>query len=448
MKKYIKYLILALLAISIYVAYLEYPRLNIITGFASKNMTSVIFLAHRNQESVEKGENGFSPINSARYQVDQVKRSVTAAIYGLNKRKAVYIEGLGAILINKDFDENEPRLVPNRNRFPLEMPYPYGNLPQQDTIFEEVDYGQLKLAVENAFDKPGEKLQKTRSVLVVYKDRIIAEQYTAGFDSTSLMHGWSMAKSITSTVYGRLETLGKIDINKTTGLPEWEKDTRKKITYGNLLQMNSGLAWEEDYFKISDVTKMLYLESNMGRSQIDKPLVGAPDQSWNYSSGSTNLLAGPLLRKQFSNYQDYLDFWYTELIDKIGMHSALVETDIAGNYVGSSYAWATTRDWAKLGLLYLHKGNWNGEQVLDSTWINYTTKPTNTSDGMYGAHFYLNAEGYFPNVPRDLFYCSGFQGQYVFIIPSKGLTIVRMGLKGDQAFDIDHFLKEIIDCIN
>jgi CubicO group peptidase (beta-lactamase class C family) len=448
MKKFVKYLIAALLIILIYVAYLEYPRLNIITGFASKNMTSVIFLGHRSKESVEKGENGFSPINAARYKVDQVNRKVTATIYGLNKRTAVYFEGLGAILINKDFDENEPRLVPNRNRTPLELPYPYGYLGQKDTVFGEVDYQKLTLAVSNAFDERGEQLQKTRSVLVVYKDQIIAEQYADGFDSTSLMHGWSMAKSITGTVYGRLERLGKIDINKTTGLTEWEHDARKDITYSNLLQMNSGLAWEEDYFKISDVTKMLYLESNMGHSQIDKPLVGTPGKSWNYSSGTTNLLAGPLLRSQFSNYQDYLDFWYTELLDKIGMHSALIETDIAGNYVGSSYAWATTRDWAKLGLLYMHKGNWNGEQVLDSTWINYTSTPTNTSEGTYGAQFYLNAEGYFPNVPRDLFYCSGFQGQFVFIIPSRGLTIVRMGLKGEQDFDIDRFLKQVIASVN
>lgn len=448
MKKFVKYLIAALLIILIYVGYLEYPRLNIITGFASKNMTSVIFLAHRSQESVQKGENGFSPINDARCKVDQDKKKVSASIYGLNERTAVYFEGLGAILVNKDFDENEPRLVPNRSRLSLDLPYPYGHLPQKDTVFEEVDYRKLKRAVANAFDNPGEQLQKTRSVLVVYKDQVIAEQYAEGFDSASLMHGWSMAKSITGTIYGRLERLGKIDINNTTGLPEWEHDARKDITYSNLLQMNSGLDWEEDYFKISDVTKMLYLESNMGRSQIDKPLVGTPGQSWNYSSGTTNLLAGPLMRSQFSHYQDYLDFWYTELLDKIGMHSALVETDIAGNYVGSSYAWATTRDWAKLGLLYMHKGNWNGEQVLDSTWINYTSTPTNTSEGNYGAHFYLNAEGHFPNVPRDLFYCSGFQGQFVFILPSKGLTIVRMGLKGEQGFNIDRFLKEVIACVN
>jgi CubicO group peptidase (beta-lactamase class C family) len=256
-----------------------------------------------------------------------------------------------------------------------------------------------------------------------------------------------MTKSITGTLYGILEKQGKIDIYAPTGITEWANDDRKQITYNDLLHMNSGLEWEEDYFKISDVTKMLYLESEMGRAQIGKPLVAKPNESWNYSSGTTNLLSGPLLRKQFKNHQEYLDFWYKELIDKIGMHSAVIETDISGNYVGSSYAWATTRDWAKFGLLYLHEGNWNGEQILDSTWVKYVATPTNTSDGQYGAQFWLNAGGHFQDVPKDLFSCNGFQGQYIFIIPSKHLTIVRMGLKEDPEFDVNEFLSEIIGSI-
>jgi CubicO group peptidase (beta-lactamase class C family) len=149
---------------------------------------------------------------------------------------------------------------------------------------------------------------------------------------------------------------------------EWKNDERSKITLNDLLHMNSGLEWEEDYTKISDVTKMLFQAEDMSQSQIDKPLVGKPNNTWNYSSGTTNLLSG-ILRKQFKTHQEYLDFWYNSLLDKIGMNSALIETDMAGNFVGSSYGWATTRDWAKFGLLYLHKGNWNGEQLFDESWV-------------------------------------------------------------------------------
>ncbi|CAM4119263.1 Serine hydrolase [Gillisia limnaea] len=129
------------------------------------------------------------------------------------------------------------------------------------------------------------------------------------------------------------------------------------------------------------------------------------------------------------------------------MNSVTIGTDFAGNYVGSSYSWATARDWAKFGLLYLNKGNWNGEQLLNESWVNYSVTPTNTSKGEYGAHFWLNAGGKYPNVPKDLFSSNGYQGQYVFIIPSKEIVIVRFGLTENPEFDVDTFLKELLNAI-
>ena len=106
----------------------------------------------------------------------------------------------------------------------------------------------------------------------------------------------------------------------------------------------------------------------------------------------------------------------------------LIETDLAGNYIASAYGWATARDWAKFGLLYLNKGNWNGEQLISEDWVNYTSTPTNTSEGVYGAQFWLNAGGHLPDVPKDLFFADGYQGQRVYIIPSKDLVVVRLGV--------------------
>ena len=448
MKKSFKYLLIIVLVFLLFLGYTYYPALNIITGYASKNMASGLFLADRDQLSMEKEDNGFLPINFASYVVDKDEKSVSASIFGLMKRKAIYVEGLGGILVNDTYDAGRKFKIPNRFISESNLAYPYGNLPQKDTIFNEVDAEKLEMAVNNSFDSAGEEKQQTRSVLVVYKDHIIAEKYADGFDYSSLMHGWSMTKSFTSTMYGILQKQGSIDIYDKTGIEAWAQDERKHITYNDLLHMNSGLAWEEEYFNISDATKMLYLESDMGKVQIKNQLVGAPDQLWNYSSGTTNILSGPLLRQEFDTHQEYLDFWYRELIDKIGMHSAVVETDLVGNYIGSSYAWATTRDWAKFGLLYLHEGNWNGEQVLDSSWVQYAATPTNTSEGRYGAQFWLNAGGYHPDVPKDMYSCNGFKGQYVFIIPSKNLVVVRTGLVADPKFDVNRFLQEIIESID
>jgi CubicO group peptidase (beta-lactamase class C family) len=307
-----------------------------------------------------------------------------------------------------------------------------------------VDYQRLDKAIADVFANP--ESQKTRTVLVVYKNQIIAEKYVRGFNENTPILGWSMTKSVLATLYGILEYRGKIDLDKSAPIEAWRNDDRKNITLDHLLRMQSGLAWDEDYSSISDVTKMLFLDSDMTQAQADNEAVGKPGQVWNYSSGTSNLLSG-ILRKQFNTHQAYLDFPYSALIDRIGMHSMLIETDIEGNFVGSSYAWASTRDWTKFGLLYLNGGSWNGEQLFDQEWIDYIRKPTDGSDSDYGAHFWLNAGGKYPDVPKDMYSANGYQGQRVFIIPSKDLVVVRTGLAEEPEFDINGFLRDVVAAI-
>ncbi len=446
MKKIFKILGLAVLLFVVYFGYTTYPKLDLISGFSAKSMASGHFIDNRSQEMIEKGDNDIDMITLAKNKIDENGKFATASVYGLKERKAIYREGLGVTLINDDFDVSKPYEVPKRTKLVNNLFFPYGNNESKDSIFANIDYAKLNAAVANAFDQKAQKNKRTRSVLVIYKDKIIAEKYDTGFDKNSKILGWSMTKSITATLFGVLQKQGKIDINKPAPITEWTNDERKNISINDLLHMNSGLEWEEDYTKISDVTQMLFLAEDMTQSQINKPLIGKPNATWNYSSGTTNLLSG-ILRKQFKTHQEYLDFWYSNLIDKIGMNSMLVETDMAGNYVGSSYSWATTRDWAKFGLLYLHKGNWNGEQILDESWVRFVATPTNTSNGQYGAHFWLNTGGKFPNVPRDMFYCSGYQGQMVAIFPNHDLVIVRMGLKEDSEFDFNALLSGIVNSL-
>ncbi len=443
MKKIFKILGFAALLFVVYFVYITYPKLDLISGFSAKSMASGHFIDHRSQEIIEQNDNDIPKIDWAKNTINEVEKFATASVFGLKERKAIYREGLGATLINDDFDISKPYEVPKRTIIKNNLPFPYGDNEPKDSVFATIDYTKLNAAVANAFDEKGQKNKRTRSVIVIYKDKIIAEKYAPGIDKNSKILGWSMTKSITATMFGILQKQGKIDINKPAPIAEWANDERAKITVNDLLHMNSGLEWEEDYTKICDATQMLFQAEDMTQSQIHKPLVGKPNASWNYSSGTSNLLSG-ILRKQFRTHQEYLDFWYSALIDKIGMYSMLVETDMAGNYVGSSYSWATTRDWAKFGLLYLHKGNWNGEQLFDESWAKYVATPTNGSNGKYGAHFWLNAGGYFPDAPRDMYSANGYQGQKVFIIPSQDLVVVRMGLTEDEKFDFNGLLKGIV----
>ncbi|MGL2962587.1 serine hydrolase domain-containing protein [Flavobacterium sp. RSB2_4_14] len=444
MKKFLKIFGVLLLILLVYLRLAIYPQLDLISGFSAKSVASGHFIDGRSLEIIQKNDNDIDKIDWATNTIDDSGKFVTSNVHGLKDRKAIYREGLGVTLINNDFDTTKPYEFPKRNFIKTDLPFPYGDKEQNDTVFANIDYAKLNAAVANAFDKKGEKNKRTRSVIVIYKDKIIAEKYANGIDKNSKILGWSMTKSITATYFGILQKQGKIDIMKPAPIDEWQNDERKKITINDLLHMNSGLEWEEKYDKICDATKMLFIEEDMTKSQINKPFVGKPNNSWNYSSGTTNLLSG-ILRKQFKTHQEYLDFWYNSLFDKIGMNSALVEVDMAGNFVGSSYGWATTRDWGKFGLLYLHKGNWNGEQIFDESWAKYVATPTNTSNGKYGGQFWLNAGGRFPNAPKDMYYASGYQGQMVVIFPSHDLVIVRMGLS--EEFDFNGLLSGVVGSI-
>ena len=445
MKNFFKILVLLIIAVLIYLRIAIYPQLDLISGFSSKSVASGHFLDNRSKKMIEQSDNDIDKIDWATNEINESEKYTTASVHGLKERKAIYREGLGATLINNDFDVSKPYEVPKRNKTNNNLPFPYGNNEPKDTVFANVDYDKLNAAIANAFDKKGLKDKRTRSVIVIYKDKIIAEGYDVGFNKNSRILGWSMTKSLTSTYFGILQKQGKLNIMNPAPIAEWKNDERKNITINDLLHMNSGLEWEEDYNKISDVTHMLFQAEDMSQAQVEKQAAFKPNTHWCYSSGTTNLLSG-ILRKQFKTHQKYLDFWYSALLDKISMNSAIVETDMAGNFVGSSYGWATTRDWAKLGLLYLHKGNWNGEQLFEESWVKYVATPTNTSNGRYGAQFWLNAGGYFPDVPKEMFYCSGYQGQMVAVFPNHDLVIVRMGLSED--FDFNGFLKKVLQSID
>lgn len=422
MKK-IKYFILISLILFILLLVTNFSKLNIVSGFSAKNMASSVFVAGRSLSFTDSTDNNFFPINLASYAVNLKNKTATATSLGLFSRKAIYREGLGCTLVNSDFKIESNHLQPKRLKPDNNSPFPYGNAEPKDSVFSNINYDKLNESVLKMF----EPKNKTRAVLIIHKDKIVAEQYASGFDKNSKLLGWSMTKSITGTLLGILQFQGKINVFDKAPVSQWKNDERKNITIHNLLQMNSGLEWNEDYKTISDATKMLYLTDDMAKSQIEKKLIGKPNESWNYSSGTTNLLSG-ILRKQFATHQEYLDFWYTALIDKIGMNSMVVETDIKGNYIGSSYAWATARDWAKLGLLYLHNGNWKGTKIFNKEWVKYATNPTPTSNGSYGAQIWLNAGGNLPDVPKNMYSFNGYQGQYVFIFPTQELIIVRLGL--------------------
>ena len=458
--------LLIILAGGVYYLNLLMP---IITGYSAKNLASGIFVAGRSQESLEDEDLNFSFIKFVHNEVDYENNEVTSRfLWG--KSKAIYIPGFGCTLV-KDFTEDEIRNRPYRVVKPLPanpdtIPWPMGDAVA-DTIPPGIDMTKLKASVEQAIADTI-PYKGTFAVMVVYKGQPVAEVYRDDFSSDNRFLSWSMAKSFTNALVGIRVKEGKLDINKPLEIKEWQKDERKKITLNNLMHQNSGLAWNEAYGNLSDVTIMLHKVGDMGLYTLEKEYQYPADSVWIYSSGGTNLVSR-ILRQSFENDADYCAFPRKELFNKIGMTNAVFEVDASGTFVGSSYLYASLRDYARFGLLYLNNGNWLGNQILPQNWVKYTTVPANDSKGQYGAFFWLNRSGefpdipkdgfyykspkggnicIFPDVPRDMFYCEGHDGQFICIIPSKDLVVVRLGYSKPPEFNMNGFLKGILGSIN
>jgi CubicO group peptidase (beta-lactamase class C family) len=184
----------------------------------------------------------------------------------------------------------------------------------------------------------------------------------------------------------------------------------------------------------------------MGQYVMHSALEFEPGSRFEYSSGTTNLI-GQLIRNQFDTHQDYLRFPYDRIINKLGLQSMYLETDDSGHYVLSSYCYATPRDWSKLGLLYLHGGVWNQDTIFTKEWLDYSIKPSPTQSS-YGAHIWLNTNNNeLKDCPDEMYKFSGYEGQYVYMLPSKNTVIVRTGLSEGPYFDLNAVIKTIVSAL-
>ena len=454
MKKIFKRILYAVLfGILVFAVVYAWPRAPIITAFAAKGMCSSVFLAGKDPVRIAAEDLSFFPISLAKNEINYDEKSVTAKVFGLAKRKAVYREGLGSVLV-LDIPEEELRKesfsIPDPGYSQDTIPWPKGDvLP--GSIPEGVDMEKLASIVNGAFDPPGEEpFKKTLAIAVVYDGNLIAEKYIQGYDKNTRFHGWSMTKSVTSALVGILAGKGKIDIKAPANIPEWKDDERGKITLENLLHMSSGLKWVENYFTISEATLMLLRSTNMVEYVASRPLEHSPGSYHYYSSGDANLVSG-VIHNTMGDDQAYYELPYKALLHRIGMLNTTLETDASGNFVSSSYSYGTTRDWARFGLLFANDGVFAGDSILPVGWVDYTTQeaPASNTDGMYGVGFWLedpDPEKNFNGLPDDVFSANGFLGQRIFIIPSKKLVVVRMGF-GSSEFGFKNFLRDIISTL-
>ena len=456
MKKFIKlFLISLLILVVLVVGFVMFSFPVVMTSMGAKTMCSCVYVMGRTPESVTDQElKVFPGLTWANIELNYGDSTATASLLG-RTTKAIYRKGLGCTMLYEQPEQTVrsqkfklPDLDPAANRDTIS--WPDGNR-LDSAIDSRIDKSLLLAAVHSAFfEADPEKPVHTHAIVVLYDGKLIAEKYADGFDYKSRMKGWSMTKTMTQAMIGVLVNDGKLNVDDPAPIQEWQSDDRKKITINNLLQATSGITWAESYFNpYAKFHEMFIRSDDKAAYAATLPMEHPPGTFFEYSSASTNLLSR--IVRQYTG-DDYHRFPYERIFNKVGMTTAIIEPDAAGTFVGSSYGYASARDWARFGLLYLNDGVWNGERIFPEGWVKYSTTPSDAAlEGEYGAQIWLNAgskkdpeQCNYPGLPHDAFVFEGFERNTVTVIPSHKLVVVRLGVTHHRNFNYTKLINGVI----
>jgi CubicO group peptidase (beta-lactamase class C family) len=453
--------VILVLALLLAVRALAAPLAEPALGYVAKVVCSEIFIAGATRAQAVADLPDDPLARMVRTRVDVARERVDASIPLLARRSAHHRSGLGCTLRpvrGHIAAARAPRSVddtPARRAHDPTLPWPEGDSPAV-TAQEGVAAALLRDALSRAFEEPDRDVpRRTRAVIVVRGGRIIAERYAEGYSADSRFAGWSMTKSVMNALVGILAGHGRLDLEADALHPEWlmADDPRRGIRLSHLMQMSSGLDFDESYTPRGGATRMLFNTRDAAATAAAAPLAHPPGTVWYYSSGTTNIVSDVVRRTFAGDDAAYHSFPRQHLFDVIGMHSAVLELDAAGTFVGSSFMYATARDWARFGLLFLREGVWNGERLLPAGWARYSVTPAPAAPlGRYGAHWWLNAgeaadrsRRPWPDLPAEIAWASGYQGQFVALVPSHDLVVVRLGVTAREgAFSLEALLRDVL----
>lgn len=439
------------------VAWFVVPVLSVGVGHKARVLCSGVFVSKRTPAAVlaDLHVDDLSVLQYVHASIDTVAHTVTARALGI-ERRAVYREGLGCALA---LDNLTPPQLLGSDRDP-EVATGFsesGGLTPTERSVAGHPRAQLDAAVARAFDEPDPRYpRRTRAVVVMQGGRIIAERYAAGIGPGTALAGWSMSKSVMNALVGVLVREGRLAVDAPAPIPEWHQpgDPRAGITLDQLLRMSSGLRFGENQDSPrSDVMRMLFGVGDIAGFVTSRDTAFAPGTHWEYANAGSNIIS-VAIRNVLHDRSTYLAFPKRALFDPLGMSSAVLETDAAGTFIGSSYMYATARDWARFGMLYLRDGIWNGARILPPGWVDYTRTPAPADEAKrYGAHFWLEIPleygGSNPRLPVPTLHAAGHEGQFVTIVPSRDLVIVRLGrTRYPHAWDQAAFVRDVLASVD
>jgi CubicO group peptidase (beta-lactamase class C family) len=449
-RRIVAVLLLLIVAAALVLWFKPPALLRVGANYSAKIVCSNVFLAGRDPEEVLRVDvqaPGISILKLMRVSVDRERGVVRAGFLGfIGGGMAVARPGRGCTVV-ADGKLEAVAAAPAPMAYvgppeggPLASLWPEGRLVQTRPTVDQV-------LNDAALGGPG-----ARAIVVVDHGRIVGEHYAEGFRPDTPLLGWSMTKTVIAGLIGMLIKDGNLSLDQAGFWPG--HDGRERIRLKDLLAMSSGLQWNEAYGAVSDVTSMLYLQPDMAAFARSAPLAHPPGEEWLYSSGTAVILSRIAQDAQaqrggkakdfatsihaLQEPHDLASFINVRLFGPIGITTATIEPDERGTLVGSSYMYATARDWARYGLFLLQDGMWQGEELLPPGYVTMMATPVEASHGQYGMGqtWLWGSEAVTPGVnpdaafgiPPDAFWMSGHDGQSVCIIKSRQLVVVRLGL--------------------
>lgn len=434
------WLFVPVIAIAIFVGYDRSKDLPVGMGFASKYLCSKVFNTGLPADQVV--EQFLVPKVQPlplfwQIDIDYDQRNVTMSsrfpLLRLAPVTAQYRPNMGCTLtVNKSSQQLLAEKITGSTIASLDeqIAWPLGSANELVSV-TDIDSAQLDMAVNSAFTE-SDNPRNTSSLLVAYDGQLIAERYALGIDKDKPLLGWSMTKTITGTLIGTLVDQKRLALDQPAPVESWQGTPHQAITLRHLMNMHSGLEFDENYKGLSDASQMLYLNAQHASFAASRPQSSEPGQTFNYSTGDTAILAHIVQKTVGGSSQQAYNYFQQRLFQPLGIRSAFIEFDESGHFTGGAYAFMKARDWLRLGQLYLQQGRWQDQQIVSSEWIDFATQPAPMTD-KYGGQLWLNHNGVqWPELPHDAFYFAGHQGQRLVVVPSQKLVVLRTGVTEDN----------------
>src|SRR5579872_936110 len=414
-----------------------------LAGYA-KVLCSAVFVSGRDPAEAFQNSGFFmmpdDRHDGVQYAVDRDQKLVRVT-RGAASRSAKFYGDQGCIIQSQKGESIHFKPLPVRTRLPeaMSQAWPMGDKDPDDAAPAGIDRTRLSKALDLAFGDPD---GLTAAFLVVHKGRIVAERYMPGITKDTQLESWSMGKSITATLFALLVKDGIYKLDDPAPVPDWRKpgDPRGAIRIVDLLHMSSGLRFiatqDPDYTPDKGYPDHFLVYTGALDSvqfSISRPLQFPPNTEGRYRNCDPLTIGWLIQQAVQKRGEEYLSYPQRALFDRIGIRRQVLETDPYGNFLLTGYDYGTARSWARLGLLYLHDGVWQGQRILPEGWAKFvSTLAPAWKRPVYGGFFWINGDGAL-NIPKTAYYASGAGGQRMFVIPSHDLVVVRMGhFRGDR----------------